>query len=253
MRLAEATWHEIDALDRDTVVVIPTGSLEQHGPHLPLLTDTILVESVCQAAASQVGEGAILTPTIWLGESGHHLPYAGSLSASHATYSGAIRDCVHSLSRHGFRVFALINGHGGNISANDLILRELKEEDPSRVLAATDYFRFLSPEIEEILEGPQKSMGHACEAETSLMLHLRPELVRMNLAVSDGFIAKPPIDGLVLLFDERSEHGPVGHPTYANAEKGRRLFELAVSRTADWIKALRVGYHLERPSVDPHS
>src|SRR5579872_5228377 len=118
MKLAELAWTEVAALDRGIVVLIPTGSLEQHGPHLPLFTDSILVTAVAEAVEGQLNDLVLLTPTLWLGASTHHLPFAGSLSASFESYVLAINAVVDSLSGQGFERFFIINGHGGNTSPN---------------------------------------------------------------------------------------------------------------------------------------
>ena len=103
MKLAELSWPEVDALDRETVFVIPTGSLEQHGPHLPLFTDSILVTAVAEAVEAKLAASMVLTPTLWLGASTHHLAFAGSLSASFEGYVLAIAAVADSLSGQGFR------------------------------------------------------------------------------------------------------------------------------------------------------
>src|ERR1700722_11241792 len=120
MKLAEMSWPEVATLDSDTVVLVPTGALEQHGPHMPLFTDSILVTAVAEAVEAKLGTSLLLTPTLWLGASTHHLPFAGSLSASFEGYVLAITAVVDSLSGQGFRKFFLINGHGGNVSPNDV-------------------------------------------------------------------------------------------------------------------------------------
>src|ERR1044071_4204362 len=105
MVLANMTWQEVDAAHRSCVVLIPTGSLEQHGPHLPLFTDSILAGAVAEGVEKKLGEKVLLTPTLWLGASGHHLRFPGSLSNSFEAYMGAIESLCESLIPHGFTKF----------------------------------------------------------------------------------------------------------------------------------------------------
>lgn len=242
MKLAEMTWPEVGALSRDTVVVIPTGSLEQHGPHLPLFTDSILATAVCEAVEKQIGDKVLLTPTLWLGASGHHLPFPGSLSNSMEGYDEALRAVVTSLHRHGFWKFYVVNGHGGNTSLNDIALRKLKEANPNLLVGAIGYFQFCTEACAGLMEGRAKSIQHACEAEASLMLHLRPDLVRVNKLRDDGLAS--PVPGMVHLFDEMTEEGSKGYATLANADKGSKLFSAAVTGLVEALCSLYEGYRL---------
>ena len=104
MILSQMTWQEVEAIDREIVVVIPTGSLEQHGPHLPLFTDSLIATAVAEGVEKNLSGQVLLTPTLWLGASGHHLKFAGSLSADFDTYMGAIESVVESLIPHGFQI-----------------------------------------------------------------------------------------------------------------------------------------------------
>lgn len=244
MVLAEMTWPEVDALSRDVVVLIPTGSLEQHGPHLPLFTDSILAGAVAAEVEKKLPGKILLTPTLWLGASGHHLKFAGSLSNSFEAYIGAIESVVESLVPHGFTKFYVLNGHGGNTEPNGLAMRNLKARHPALTFGHSGYFAFIADEVAGILEGPVKEMRHACEAEASLILHLRPELVRKEKLRNDGLYPEPPIRGLVHHFDEMTEEGSLGYATYATAEKGKAIFEAVAAAVAKDLEALADGYVL---------
>jgi creatinine amidohydrolase len=245
MVLARMTWKEVAEASREAVVVIPTGSLEQHGPHLPLFTDTILVTAVAEAVERELGDRALLTPALWLGASGHHLAFPGTLSASFEAYGAAVESVVESLAPHGFRKFFVLNGHGGNAEPNGVALRRLKARHPNLTLGHGGYFAFAGAVMGEVLEGPLKEIRHACEGEASLMLHLAPELVRTALSRDDGLYPVPPLTGVVHTFDEVTEEGSFGYATLASAEKGRRLFEACVAGAVANLRALADGYHLE--------
>lgn len=238
MKLADMTWPEVDALSRQIIVLIPTGSLEQHGPHLPLFTDSILATSVAEAVESQIPEKVLVTPTLWLGASAHHLAFAGSLSAAFETYIANIQNVIESLIGQGFQRFFLVNGHGGNAEPNGIAMRQLKAKHPNLSFGYSNYYTFCEQEASQILEGSAKHIQHACEAETSLVLHLRPDLVRKDKIRDDGLCPEPPVVGMVHHFDEITEQGSLGYAKLATAEKGQRIFDAAVSglvQNLDWV------------------
>lgn len=243
MKLAELTWPEVGTLAGDGVVVlIPTGSLEQHGPHLPLFTDSILATAVAEAVERQLQSTVLLTPTLWLGASGHHLKFPGTLSASFDTYMGAVQDVIQSLIPHRFRKFFIVNGHGGNSEPNGVALRGLKAKFPEVLLGHSGYYTFADKVSAETMTGPLKGIRHACEAEASLMLHVRPDLVQLDKLRDDGLEAEPPVTGMIHHFDEITEQGSFGYATYATAEKGKVLFDTAVEGLTRNIVALSEGY-----------
>lgn len=245
MILRNLTWQDADALSRDVVVLIPTGSCEQHGPHLPLFTDSILATAAAEAVERGLPDKVLLTPTLWLGASGHHLAMAGTLSASFPAYMGALQSVIESLIPHGFHKFYVLNGHGGNTEPNGVALRELKAKYLNCTFGHSGYFSFIGSEIEQIMEGPLKEIRHACEAEASLMMHIAPDLVRKEKLRDDGLKTSPPIKGVIHHFDEMTEEGSMGYATLATAENGKRLFDLAVEGCIKEIKAIADGYVMQ--------
>ncbi|MES1227054.1 MAG: creatininase family protein [Armatimonadota bacterium] len=255
MKLAHLTWPEIRELSRDTLVVIPTGSIEQHGPHLPLVTDTMLATAVAEGAERNVSDWMLLTPTLWLGASLHHLPFPGTLSASFEGYEKALWDVMESLAGHGFHRFYLVNGHGGNTSINNVTLRKWKHQHPSHTIGHIDYYDLIPDEVLEThVKGPAKSIHHACEIETSLMLHVAPELVRMDEVRNDGLRAEEPVRGIIWNYDEVTEDGPWGYSALGTAELGKICFEAAVEKLTDLLVAIATGFSLvgiEEFDVEP--
>jgi creatinine amidohydrolase len=247
MILSQMTWKEVDAASRDAVVLIPTGSLEQHGPHLPLFTDTLLATAACDAVEAALPERVIMTPAIWQGASGHHLSFSGTVSATFEGYELAIRSVVESLMPHGFWKFYILNGHGGNVASNYIATRRLKEEYPDLLIGHSDYFEHIPEEVQkDVMEGPVKSIKHACEAEASLMMHLHPDLVRMDLLRDDGLECDPPVAGMTWMFDAMTEEGSLGYATLGTAEKGKRLFEEAAKGCVEQIRRLADGVVLKQ-------
>lgn len=241
MILADMTWKEVEALDRDVVVLIPTGSLEQHGAHLPLLTDSLLASAVSTEVERRVGDKALLTPCVWLGASGHHLNFAGTCSASMEGYIAALTSIIESLARHRFNRFLVVNGHGGNTSPNDVALRALKEKNPNLTLGHCGYDLYAQAAIAESMDGPEKGMQHACEAETSLMMYLYPDKVRTDLRRDDGLRSDPSTRSLVKMWDEVSEEGSFGFAAKANAEKGKVIFDASVAGVVAEVEAIHQG------------
>ena len=245
MKLAHLTWQDVRDLSRDTLVVIPTGSIEQHGPHLPLVTDTMLATAVAEGAEKNVSDWMLLTPTLWLGASLHHLPFPGTLSASFEGYQQALWDVLESLAGHGFHRFFLVNGHGGNTSVNNITLRKWKHLNPSHTVGNIDYYELIPDDLlKENVRGPSKEIHHACEIETSLMLHVAPKLVRMDVVRDDGLKAEEPVRGVVWNYDEVTEDGPWGYSSLGSAELGALLFESAVEKLTELLVAVASGFSL---------
>jgi creatinine amidohydrolase len=248
MKLADSTWPDVEAFDRDAVVLIPTGSLEQHGRHLPLFTDSLIVTAVAEAVEARLPDRILLTPTLWLGASGHHLAFAGSLSASFEAYMATLESVIRSLQPKGFHKFFVLNGHGGNTEPNGIVIREMKRQFPDLTFGHSSYYEYVAGSVKEILEGPMKTMAHACEAEASLVMHLRPDLVRTDRLRDDGLVSDPAIRGLCHSFDEMTEDGSFGYATFATAEKGKRIFEAAVEEIVKQMGQLAEGYVLTGPA-----
>ncbi len=244
MRLPELTWPEINALDRErTVVLIPTGAVEQHGPHLPLGTDTFLATAAAEEISAQIPDISLVTPCLWLGASLHHMPFSGTLSHSFAGYEEALTRTIQSLADHHFLKFMVINGHGGNVDSNHITLRKLKYQNPTLQLAAANYFDFLDQSVlDSTLAGPLKSIRHACEAEASLMLHKHPQLVRVDSLRDDGLVSEPVIPGLISNFDEITEEGSFGYATLATPEKGATLWQSIIENGTEAVKRFSGGY-----------
>ncbi|HMS54341.1 MAG TPA: creatininase family protein [Fimbriimonadaceae bacterium] len=245
MILAHATWKEVQDFNRESVVLIPTGSLEQHGPHLPLFTDSLLATAVASEVERRLPSKVLLVPTLWLGASGHHLAFPGSLSASFESYEGAIIDVVESLVPHQFTKFYVLNGHGGNTEPNGVAMRKLKRKHPNLTFGHLGYFAFVADKAANLLKGPTKEMRHACEAEVSLMMHLHPDMVRTDRLRDDGLSSNPAVRGVIHHFDEVSEEGSLGYATHATAETGKALFEVAVEGACREIETIADGYVLE--------
>ena len=246
MKLAEMTWPEVAGLSKEVVVLVPTGSLEQHGPHLPLFTDSLLATRAGEAVEERLPDDVLLTPTVWLGCSGHHLAFPGTLSASFEGYEDSLVRIAECLTPHGFTKFFFLNGHGGNSEPNGIACRKLKATYPDLTFGHHGYFHYIPDSVlQSVMEGPSKKIQHACEAEASLMMHLAAGLVRKDRLRDDGLVCEPEIRGLVHHFDEATEEGSKGYATLATAEKGKLLFDAAIEGAVKEIGALARGFVLQ--------
>ncbi len=245
------SWKEIDALNRDsTLIIIPTGAIEQHGPHLPVDTDIFNATAISEGIAEQNKSSknrVLVAPPIWWGTSPHHLGFPGTLSLRNETFAQIITETISSLLPHGFYRFLLINGHGGNAGNLTATVSQIKQ-DYALSVPTLSYWTMIKQTLIDIGTSPIGGMGHACEMETSLALHLRPDLVRMDLAIAEmptemtswsciDFRAGGPV-GIALDFKRDSKHGIMGDPTVATAEKGKRIYEDAKKAIHSCIEEL---------------
>jgi creatinine amidohydrolase len=236
MIFAELTAPEIRALPRDsTLIIAPIAAMEQHGPHLPVSTDTILSGAVAEGVEKALGEKALVLPVLWLGASDHHLPFGGTLTSPLPTYEQILVDLLTPLLREGFRRVLILNGHGGNIDPLRVALRRLDVEFPRAILTGAAYWDLAADELAALCLGARKEMGHACEIETSMVLHLRPDLVRLDRIRDDPDDTPPGLGGLSWPrdFARRTDHGVVGHPESADRGRGRLMLEAAVAKVAE--------------------
>ena len=160
-------------------MVLPTASIEQHGPHLPVGVDTFLCEAVVTGAAQRAASEIVVAPTLRYGDSAHHFPFPGVLTLSSGSYVAAVGELCDSLYRSGFRRLAVINGHGGNEAGNDIATRDLvHRRDRAVVVSAASYWDIARAAL--VAETDLDSAlipGHAGQFETALMMAVRPELV----------------------------------------------------------------------------
>lgn len=240
MNLAELTWPAVSALPKETPIIFPVAALEQHGHHLPLFTDSLLLGEVMRRVAAGFAESALFAPLTWLGNSDHHLDFAGTLSAAPRVYLDLLNGLADNFLLHGFRRIIFINGHGGNDVPGKQAVFELRQRhrqlDDVLFLFATYWSLGARPwETDPALV--QREMGHACEWETSMMLRLAAHLVgdyRHASPVEFGQPFTPASRGWITR--ERSVPGHIGQPHLATAEKGETLFRVFADDVAAIIE-----------------
>jgi len=247
--MADLTVVDVKAyLETKDTVLIPMASMEQHGPHLPLYTDTITAIEVSSRVAEHIA--VLHTPPIWMGYSPQHMHEPGqgrgTITLRSSTLLNVIYDVARSLIHHGFNRLIFINGHGSNIKVVDPILRKLRYETGALISFVKPYMENYVGLMEGLLENPpEETPGwHASELETSQDLAHNPDIVRMDRAEFTkahipGFLPKSfeKKDGMPdVEFDgykyftfpmdhhEFIESGVIGNPLRATAEKGEEAF-----------------------------
>jgi creatinine amidohydrolase len=236
----EATREELREVLPGSVVVLPTGATEQHGPHLATGHDTFLVAHVARAAATRAGESAdiVLAPALPFGSSAHHFPFGGTLSLATETYYRVVRDLVESILTDGARRVVVLNGHGGNHELNQLAVRDVAIATPPEsrvVLAAASYWDIARSAIAADDRLPDLTLpGHAGRFETATMLALDPSRVRDRAARDADPSATPPIPGVRVEAADRWESfaGYTDFPHLATADEGAILLEIVVREVA---------------------
>ena len=243
MKLAEMTSFEVDKLSRDVVVLLPVAALEQHSRHLPVFTDSILCGTIAEAVEANLPKDVLLLPVLWTGASSHHADFAGTVSIELDTYIEMLCQILRSLLDHGFKKAFILNGHGGNLDPIHVALRLLSREYPDANLAGGNYWFIAGDSIANILAGPRKVVGHACEMETSGIMAVRPDLVRKALIRDDPEQDDPRLVGTFVPLDMKrhTKQGGIGHATLASPAKGKRLMAAIVKDVTAVVKAARQG------------
>ena len=241
---AKLTGPEIRAVAarKDALAVLPIGSLEQHGPHLPVITDTASASAAAIRGAQLVAAElpVLVLPGLWTGMSEHHLPFGGTISLNYTELAGVLRGVVRSLRAIGFARLLIVNGHGGNLEPLAVAARELAHEFGLPVVACTPWY-LTRDKIAGIAE-TQETPAHACEGETSVMMAVAPELVRAD-KFDEAVQQRPePVgryDGFSR-FWSFSERAPVtgvrGDPRPATAEKGERFLAVQAEALAEAMR-----------------
>lgn len=223
-----------------SMVVLPVGATEQHGPHLVTGTDTFAVEAISRAAAVRAGDSGsiVVAPTLPFGSSDHHLAFGGTLSLGTQTYYAVIRDLVASLITDGFKKILIVNGHGGNHEIVQLAARDLALIHPVQI-GALSYWQPAQGKLDGAWAGKpgHPPPGHAGEFETSVVMHLRPDLPpnESPSRTTEEIEALPPrVVGWRL---ERNDwwkqiDGYTDSPAAATADAGERFVEIVVDALA---------------------
>lgn len=243
VRLEDLTWTEVDdALDGDLrTAVVAVGSIEQHGPHLPLVMDSLAGDALSERIAEELGD-AVAAPTIRPGCSGHHMGFSGTITVPPETLMDTIRGYVRSLDEHGFADVVLLPTHGGNFGPVATVAPDVAREVDATVISLADL-----DEMTDLMNEGMRAAGvdyeepaiHAGAAETAIVLAVAEDLVRTDAlavgregAVSVGHLLN---EG----FDAVTENGVLGDPREGTAEAGEEILDLLATTYAERIVAER--------------
>ncbi|MEO8658712.1 MAG: creatininase family protein [Bryobacteraceae bacterium] len=261
-RYEEFAWPDIkEAVAQNRVAVLPVGTVEQHGPHLPLVTDVLTATEFSRLAVESMPQQAVLLPSVYYSFNEHHLDFPGTIAIPGETIIDYITHIGISLAHHGFRKILLVNGHGSNVPFLDIAARNITNRTPA-ICAMVSWWSLIPRELFTELRESEfpGGMAHGCELETSVLLHLRPDLVQTDKAEKDiNFqrteffywdLQSPSPVVFQEWFSRYSKTGTVGDPTLATPEKGRRFTEAVTARLTALITEFRA--RTIAPRVDHH-
>lgn len=245
LRLGELTTEEAaEAVTTSPVVLLPAGAFEQHGPGLPLATDTIRAERVAELVATELGGRAVVGPSVPAGVSPHHAAFAGTISLTTATFAAVVGEYATGLHRHGWRKVLVITGHGGNNAALGTVAQDLLATHPALEFAWTPLTALATDVVSGL--GVSEVHGHSGEAETAQLLHLAPELVRAERLTPGttrhaqldrlGALARRAGPRLAVPYDRLTANGVLGDPTRVTAGDGKSLVDEIVRRITGFVQ-----------------
>lgn len=245
VQLDELSWTQVQMVQRTGIdtVVLSVGSTEQHGPHMPLMTDALAGDVLAEAVARRLGD-ALAAPTLRFGVASHHMPFPGTISLRKETFKAILHDYLSSLASHGFKHLLVISSHGGNFGPVQELLEESGDSfGEAQVIAYTDLHGFMKVFNDLSAThgiGVGASGTHAGEWETSLVLAARPDLVHMKDAVQ-GFTEEFTAELEEKLFAEGmpgiSVNGIIGDARPATAEHGHIYLNAMTEHLASYFSA----------------
>jgi creatinine amidohydrolase len=251
---SELTWQDMkQAVDEQRIVILPVGSTEQHGPHLPLCTDDLMAQrwaiDAAEAARERSGVKTLVMPGIHYGNAQHHMAFPGTITLSFETLKNITFEVGDSVLVHGFRKLVILNVHGGNryavrAAAVDLAMKYARRTKPVYIRVAEDCDSDLNPLVldTEVLkkyteEAAQRTMVHSGSLETAKILYLLPERVFMERAEEiDIPFKNAPQE--IFPYDVLTSYGARGKPREATAEAGKAMWEALVRHFADYLVQL---------------
>jgi creatinine amidohydrolase len=266
-RYDHLTWPEMNAAIArvpQPVVLAPIGAVEDHGPHMSLSTDNDILEGILAECGRRSEGDLLLLPVIPFGLDEHHMDFPGTIAIDIQTTLAYLTQTVISVARHGFTHILIVNGHGSNAAICDLATRDCVLKT-GVICAATTVNAAVNPAlVADVLDAERKggwgSVGHACEYETAIMLHLHPERVEMDKAYRDVGQLKlkyfnwdypePSAYAWQDWWSRFSKEGICGDAAAATREFGERMFELTVERFLEMVREFRT--IPIRPRVDHH-
>lgn len=228
-------------VEDEAIVIIPTGSTEQHGPALAVGSDTIIITEIAEQVAEEVsksGRKCVVAPTVAYANSIHHMSFPGTITLQPSTYIQVITEVCRCIKTHGFKKIILLNGHGGNTIPNDMSLITINEEFGFPVFHV-GFWAGGEKEMSDVVETQDAGTIHACEGETSLLMACDEDLVRPCYKELKGPIEKSGLKEEVKLvstfhrMEWVTENGIKGNTYAASLEKGHKLMNISVKHLTE--------------------
>ncbi len=247
MLLQDLSWPAVERLSKDIAVVVPIAAVEQHGHHLPLFTDSLLLGEIVRRVESEKSDQILVTPLMWFGNSDHHLDFAGTLSCPPRDYLNLLVGLINNLITHDFRRILLLNGHGGNDVPGKQATFEVRQQFRERndlLLLFTTYWSLGSRPWESMPDLKQRAMGHACEWETSMIMCIAPHLVgdyHAAAVVEPGNPFGPASRAWIT--KDRSTPGHIGWPHLASRKGRAPVGNIQRRRQATFDADRRLGWY----------
>lgn len=252
------TWPEVQGMaDKANVVIVqPVGAIEQHGPHLPLAVDAAIAQAVLGKALAQLSPDipAYALPTLYYGKSNEHWHFPGTITLTAQTLMAVLMEMGESLYRAGFRKLVLMNSHGGQPQVMEMVARDLHQRYDN--LLVFPLFVWRVPNLPtDLLTAKEWELGiHAGDAETSVLLSILPEQVKLERAVAEYPFGLPQDSVLSMegqlpfawTTRDLSRSGVLGDPTTATKEKGDRFLDALV---AGWIQIIQDIHRFQQPQA----
>jgi len=243
------TWPEIKEVDKDRVIILPVGAMEDHGPHLPLDTDNLIVFEIAKGVSARIPEEVILLPVIPFGFNEHHKDFPGVIYIDPETLLHFVVDITSSLAHHGFRRILILNGHGSNHPVLDLAARKTVIATEC-LCVSVSYWNLIRGTLRANRRSRLGGMAHACELETSIYLYFDPDHVQIEKAkesiVHDdksGYFCLDLMGGARAMVMEwwssQTENGTMGDPTVADPSHGKIFYDAAVTELTGLIREIR--------------
>lgn len=247
---ANLTTRDLEGLSRELPAVMNIAAVEQHGPHLPLATDSFIGAHFLECIEERLRNDVLILPQVQVGCSMHHMDFTGTLTVRHETMLRYVSDVLDSIAAHGFRKIVLFNSHGGNEAVGRVAVEQWGAAHPDSRIYLFTWWRIAADELAGIQESGFGGVGHACEFETSLMQHCASSLVQGDriaepklqptFAWAESDMLNAPCGLLYRSMKEMSGgSGVVGSPTYASAEKGHRIERAVVDKLAAMLLDIR--------------
>ena len=244
------TTKEISKLSRNTVIIVPFSAIEQHGPHLPVSTDKVILDRILEklCTKNKKNKDFVVLPNLCIGSSSEHSSFEGTLSVNSLNYINFCLNYLESIFSKKFYKFIFLNSHGGQTSHIEIIAKELKTKFIKSKIIKANYFLFSG--YENIISTNELTYGyHGGDFETSLMLYLAKEKVRIN-KISKGKLSPDYNNKKIITFEKNiklqwdtkdiSKSGIIGNPQNASSVKGEKLTKVAILTIEKIIKELKL-------------